>query len=499
MQKKLFLKNTLILTATALILRSVGIFFRIYLSNTIGAEGMGIYQLIFSVYALMGVLASAGFNVSVTKLVSAKSGEDRKIMNLCFKLSLFISLIVCIGCFLLADTIAYKSIRYDGAGDCIRILSLGLIFISLSACLKGYFTATRKVSVSSNSQLFEQVVRMGIIFYLLSLVSKGDVYKSCIAVVIGNAVSEVAAFLFLYIKYKKESRGAIELRKENPIIKDFMYIFIPTTLSCYLNTLLHTYENLIVPDALFRFYHDRSIALALFGAIKGMVVPVIFFPASFLSAVSTLLLPEISMMNEAKNKKSINKTISFTVHSTILSAIFIGSVFFSCGENISEILYPNENIGKFLKMFSFAIPFMYTESIIAGMLSALDLHIASLKFNIYNSIIRIAFILTLVPIFGIESFVYIMIGSNVFTSSVNFIWLYNKTKFDIKISNFFFKPVLSATLAVLVCRNVCLQNCIYDTIAKVGISFLVYIFFVTISKSYNISSIDCIKGRFMKK
>ena len=89
MQKKLFLKNTLILTATALILRSVGIFFRIYLSNTIGAEGMGIYQLIFSVYALMGVLASAGFNVSVTKLVSAKSGEDRKIMSLCFKLSLF--------------------------------------------------------------------------------------------------------------------------------------------------------------------------------------------------------------------------------------------------------------------------------------------------------------------------------------------------------------------------------------------------------------------------
>ncbi len=499
MQKRLFLKNTLILTATALILRSIGILFRIYLSNAIGAEGMGIYQLIFSVYTLMGVLTSAGFNISVTKMVSASEGERRKIMTICFKLSLAISLIISSLAFLFADVIEAKSIQYPGAGDCIRILSGGLVFISLSACLKGYFIAVRKVSVPSNSQLFEQLVRMGIIFYGLSLVPKGDIYNSCIAVVIGNAISEVAAFAFLYIKYKKDTKNVFEEKKKTHLIKNLLYIFIPTTLSNYLNTMLHTYENLLVPDVLFRFYENRSIAVSLFGIVKGMAIPVVFFPASFLSAVSTMLLPEISMMDASSNERGINKTISFTIHSTILMSVFVGVIFFVCGEEISRLLYPNEPVGRFLKMFSVAIPFMYTESIIAGTLSALNLHIASLRFNIYNSIARISLILMVVPLYGIEAFVYIMIISNVFTSATNFIWLYKKTRFEISCSNFFLKPIFAASVAALGSESIAFGNRTFALLLKGGVAFLIYFAMIIILKSFNIKSLDFVKGRFLKK
>ena len=63
MKKHTFLKNAFILTATSLLLRTVGMFFRVYMSGKIGAEGMGLYQLIFSIYVLASTFATSGISV----------------------------------------------------------------------------------------------------------------------------------------------------------------------------------------------------------------------------------------------------------------------------------------------------------------------------------------------------------------------------------------------------------------------------------------------------
>ncbi len=498
MQKKLFLKNTLILTFTALLLRSIGIFFRIYLSNIIGAEGMGIYQLIFCVYTLMCVLVSGGFNISATKLVAAKPGCRKNIMNLCFKMCLLISLFFCILFFIFSDITAQKCIGYSYASKCIKILNAGLVFVSLSSCIKGYFTAVRKVSVCSNSQLFEQSIRMGLVFILLSKMRSGDIYGCCCAVVFANAASELAAFLFLYISYKKDVRSIKGAQPDKSVFKDFSHIFLPVTVSSYVNTALHTAENLIVPDAVFKHTLNRTLSVSLFGMIKGMAIPVIFFPASFLSAVSTLLLPEISQMNENNNTKSINKTLSITIHITIALSVGIAAVFFICAYDISDILYHDRTVGLFLRMLSPVIPFMYVESIIAGTLSALDLHIASMRFNIYNSIIRIAAILTFVPAFGINAFVYIMIASNVFTSSINFIWIKKRADFKINMSNFFIKPVFAAACACF-CSSFApapdLPAFLYVAY-RCALVFSFYILLLILFKTFDFNSISIIKKRF---
>ena len=81
MTKKRFLLNTAIIAGTSLILKCAGLFFRVYLSNTIGAEGMGLYQLIFSMYVFLISLSSAGVSLSVTRIVSEQMGRACRMME----------------------------------------------------------------------------------------------------------------------------------------------------------------------------------------------------------------------------------------------------------------------------------------------------------------------------------------------------------------------------------------------------------------------------------
>lgn len=72
MKKFRLLKNAALLTVTGFFLRGLGMIFRIYISGRIGEEGMGLYQLISSVYFLFITLAQSGISVTVTRLCAQK-------------------------------------------------------------------------------------------------------------------------------------------------------------------------------------------------------------------------------------------------------------------------------------------------------------------------------------------------------------------------------------------------------------------------------------------
>ena len=65
---KTYLKNAALLTVAGFALRALGMVFRVFVAARLGPEGMGLYQLILSVYMVFVSLASAGINVASTRL-----------------------------------------------------------------------------------------------------------------------------------------------------------------------------------------------------------------------------------------------------------------------------------------------------------------------------------------------------------------------------------------------------------------------------------------------
>ncbi|MBQ4160998.1 MAG: oligosaccharide flippase family protein [Clostridia bacterium] len=458
MKKRIFFKNAVILTLTSLILRVVGICLRIYIANSIGAEGMGLHALIFTVYTFASAVASSGLSLAVTRLVTddfAAGGKTavRAILRKAFLLSLLLGCGAMAVLYLFSDAIAAYALCDTRTALSLRILAFGLPFISISACFKGYFMARRNAKTPSNSQLLEQVVRILSVVLLLRPMSGYGLGYACAAVVIGNAVSEVLACLYLWLGYKKDTakmtyNGVV---KSN-ILSRLCSVFIPVAFTGHMNTALHMAENLIVPQALTRYTRDSSLGLAQFGMLKGMALPTLFFPASFLTSLSSLLVPEMSEYGAKNQRKSIARTAEFTLRITIVSSILIAGIFMTYPKEIAQLLYHDAEVGFYIAALAPIVPFMYLESIVTGILHGLGQQMSTLKYNLANSALRISAVLFFVPKFGMPGFLWIMIFSNLYTSISCLHRLFHVANIHIQWRHWVVAPALCCAIALLACQ-----------------------------------------------
>ena len=150
---------------------------------------------------------------------------------------------------------------------------------------------------NSRAQIFEQVVRIGVVALLIDSAVPQGIGTACAAVVVGNTVSEAASWVYMEWCYRRELRD-VPRNAKRPVQglgRQLWDIIAPIAANQYMTSVLRTVENVMVPGCLAVYTLSRETALSQYGALKGMAMPVIFFPFSFLATLSTLLLPEITL------------------------------------------------------------------------------------------------------------------------------------------------------------------------------------------------------------
>lgn len=442
------------MTGTALILRTIGIFFRIYMSGKIGAEGMGLYQLVFSIYVLGSTFASSGICTAVTRLVTDElaCGTRKSALHILRRavlLSVLIGGASALLIFFGAEPISQWWLKDSRAIPALKILCFSLPFMGVSSCLRGYFMARRKASSPSRAQLLEQLVRIAVVLFLLDRFASLGIAWACVAVMTGDTLAEIASCLYLYISYRLDQRKIPSSAAETAppvrrrVIARLMAIAGPITAGRYLNTILRTIENILVPQTLTKYTHSRETALSQFGMLKGMVMPLLFFPSSFLSAISTLLIPEISEANARRQKEKITRAVNRALQVTLLSSVLLSGLFTLFAGELGMVIYGSEEVGFQLRVLAPLMPIMYVESVVDGMLKGLNQQVSSLKYSVLDSTTRILMILFLVPAKGMEGFLLIMVISNLLTCFLNVHRLLTVTGIRLQWGSWIIKPVLA--------------------------------------------------------
>ncbi|MBR5452231.1 MAG: oligosaccharide flippase family protein [Clostridia bacterium] len=449
MKGYVFIKNTVILTVTSLLLRALGLVFKVWTSSAVGAEGVGLYQLITSVYILAATFASSGICTGVTRLISEKSTLSRKYASAVLRKSTFLTVVASAvlgsALFLSADFIAKYILCDTRCALSIKILCFALPFKGTAACIKGYYYARSKTMQPSLCQLFEQIVRIGAVAVFVTNFKGLGAEMLTAALLIGDTVGEFASFIYIYIAYTFEKRNLAKAKAETKgITREILRIAAPITCSRYIMSGLHLAESSIVPTRLAVFSGSRSVALSQYGMLKGMALPLVFFPASFLSALSVMLLPETSQAAAKGDQRKIKEITRRCVGITLTAAIIISGIFFYNAKPLGVMIFGSEEVGFMIRMLALIIPFMYLESVVDGMLKGLDQQKASLFYNVADSVLRMTLIFLFVSKSGIIGFLSIMILSNVITSSLNTARLIKTTNSGFDIKNWVLKPIIAA-------------------------------------------------------
>lgn len=455
MRKRVFFQNAAIMTVTSLLLRTIGIFFRIYVSNRVGAEGMGVYQLIVSVYVLASSFAVAGLNTAVTRLCTDalacnKPHTAKRILYIAVLLSLLFGMLSAIIILIGADGIATIFLHDARAIPSLKILTVSLPFMGMSSCIKGYFMARRKVTSSSIAQILEQVVRILSIVLILEMTNAQSVETACFSILLGDTVAEAASCLYMFGSFLLDKRYLVarESTVQDGLTKRILAITAPITGGRYLNSGLRTIENVMVPSTLAAYTDSRTTALEQFGKLKGMAMPLIFFPSSFLTAFTSLLIPEISEAKALSQERRLRRTIDRALQWTLLSAILIAGIFWKLAQPLSTLIYHDSEVGTILQLLAPLAPVMYTESVIVGILKGLDQQTHSLIYSVIDSVSRIALIAVAIPHSGLYGFIGVMVVSNLLTCLLNLHRLCKVSKTRFRFCKWLIGPFLAVAAGI---------------------------------------------------
>ncbi len=462
MKRRSLITGTLWLTGAGIITRLLGFVYRIYLSNLIGSEGMGLYQLISPIYFLLFTFCSAGCHTAISQLVAAENARRhpanmRRILWICLIPATLLGFFCAATVYNFAPWIAEHILHDIRAAEGIRILCLGLPFCIASACLKAYFHGLQRMDVPAIEQVVEQLFRMGVIYWLSPLFSGSDMALTCRYVVYGTLAGDLISCLYTLIAYGLHRRSSRQLaqpvalrpQSRRALLSAILVIVFPVTGSRLLTQLLASFENIMLPSVLQRSGLSPTAALSIYGEFGGMVMPLLTFPSIITGALSSNLLPLVAGAKAGGNLTRIHTAIRQSLRLTFFIAFLFTALFGALGLLIGDLLYPGTGAGSLLQLLSLCCPFLYLQTTLGGILHGSGLQNQIFLYQLLSSGLRIFILLTFGPIYGFTAFLGGMLVSMILSTLLSLRKILTLYRLRLRLYQTLFLPILSSIVTYL--------------------------------------------------
>lgn len=430
--KRFLLKGTIILTISGFITKIIGFVYRIFLSQTIGAQGIGIYQLIFPLHTLCFALSVGGIQTAISRFVAARAAlKDeqgaRDIFLISTLLSLFISVLTSFFLYRYADWLSVHILLEESCAPLLRLMAPSIPLGTFHSCVSGYYFARKKLSIPAFIQLAEQLARVvaSYIFYLI-LQEKGISPGPLLAVfglLAGELVSMLFSGIFITWDYRKSHYTVRKCVSPFSDLRAVLSLAFPLTCSRLLVNLLHSIESILIPGHLRLYGLDNASALSVYGVLTGMALPLILFPSAITNAVSTVLIPSVAEHQAVGNHAQIRNSILVSIRCCLALGFVSTAFFYFAGDFLGLFLFKNEFAGTFIKTLSFICPCLYLSGTLGGVLNGLGAANQSLILNTSGLLLRLAFVFFVIPRYGIIGYLWGLIAGELLITLLSLFFL----------------------------------------------------------------------------
>ncbi|MCL6549127.1 MAG: polysaccharide biosynthesis protein, partial [Alicyclobacillus sp.] len=307
MAQRSFVRGAFVLMLAALITRLLGFVYRIYLSRLIGAEGMGLFQMIWPLMNLVLTFVTAGLPVAISKLVAeALVGRDRVRVERILRVSTLVittmSVVFTALMWLLRGLVRAYWLTDERAYLTYLVMIPIVTVIAISSIFRGYFQGLQDMSPPAVATILETLARIGAVYVLASHFIRYGIAYAAAAAMAGTVVGEVVGLGYLAVLYRRRGRLSMVLPDALPrslesglqTLRAIAEIAVPVTFSRLIGSLLWAVEPVLVTRSLLLAGLATPVATTLYGQYGSMAIPLLVFPTVFTGSLAVNLVPSVS-------------------------------------------------------------------------------------------------------------------------------------------------------------------------------------------------------------
>lgn len=361
-----FLHGALVLMIAGLVTRVMGFIYRIFLTRIIGAEGMGLFQIVFPILGLVLTFVTMGFPLAISKLVAeAVAQRDRARIQRIMRISgisvASLAVLFTLLMYLFRHAIETHWLTDPRAYPAYLAMIPVVGIIAISSLYRGYFQGLQDMAPTAWASILEQTVRILSIWILAAYFVRYSLSYAAAAAMMGMVLGELSGLLFMVFQQRRRARlidvipdpaytRATESMRST--VHAIGQISLPVTLSKLIWSLLFAAEPVLVMRALQAAGFVTSQATSMYGEYSGMAIPLLVFPTVITSSLATNLVPAVSEAAAAGEMFRIRKRLSQSFTATALVSFPASVVFTLFAGPLTTVIYKQPNIGPILAIMA---------------------------------------------------------------------------------------------------------------------------------------------------
>lgn len=406
--------GTLLLTTAGLLARILGFFYRIFLSRTIGAEGLGIYQMIFPVYGIFFSLCAGSIQTAISRFIAAEPDHAKRTLLSGFSISFTLSLAAALMIRHFSEPLAEHILLEPRCAPLLSVMAFAIPCTSIHACICGYYYGKEKVSVPAASQLLEQMIRIFTVFLLVSVCIEKQIPVTVSLAVFGLVAGEAGSALFVLIFFLLFHEFHENTGRSYSVGPALLALAAPLMANRLVLNLLQSTETIMIPERLTVYGLTRSQAVRTYGTLTGMAMPFVLFPSALVNSLAVVLLPVTARHQSAGNDSGIADGISMSFRYSLYLGIFCIGIFTVFGKALGLQIFKSQDAGSFIQILAWLCPFLYLATSSGSILNGLGKTKLTFFHHLISLLVRIAFVWFGIPEFGIRACLWGMLASEIF-------------------------------------------------------------------------------------
>lgn len=417
MEKKQFLKNSFTLMVSSGFTGAVNFAFSVLLSRKLGSEGLGLYGLVMPIYTLMICFISEGIIPSMSKNIQIQYQKQsfldiKKTTRLMIRLMLIWSVFIAALLFLTAQFISVYLIKDPRALFSLQVLCPALIFVSISAVLKGFFFGIEQFKTPAIIDIVEKIVRITFLWISLYNFSSAHIGHSVAITYFILTCGEFASFILLYIFYQKTRKSFPVTQqlshRKSQLLSRILVVSLPIGVNGILSSIFHTLASLILPRILIRSGMRYPEALSAIGEFNGMALSIATFPLILLNSVTAVLIPDMASQFAAQKHSLIHRRIVKVLKISLY--IGLGNLLFLwlLPQDLGNLFFHTSKIDQYIRFCSILslITFITIPSI--AILNGLGKQGIVLRNSLTGTILLFSLIITLPQLYQLQMIGYFL-------------------------------------------------------------------------------------------